>query len=84
MLMKIFNKGQVVIPSKIRKGLGIEPGDFVDIAVDLQMRKIELRPHRSSSSASIAGSLSKYAHKKPFPTRRQMEKELRKGFIRES
>lgn len=84
MLMKIFNKGQVVIPARIRKGLGIEPGDFVDVAIDLKMNKIELRPHRPPSSGSIAGSLSKYAHHKPFPSRRQMENELRKGLLRES
>jgi AbrB family looped-hinge helix DNA binding protein len=34
MLMKVFNKGQVVIPSHIRKDLGIKIGDILDVAVD--------------------------------------------------
>jgi AbrB family looped-hinge helix DNA binding protein len=84
MLMKVFNKGQVVIPSKIRNGLGISPGDFVDVVVNLQNKKIELRPYRPSSSTSIAGSLAKYARRKSFPTRKQVAHILRKGLIRES
>jgi AbrB family looped-hinge helix DNA binding protein len=84
MLMKIFNKGQVVIPSTIRHGLGIAPGDFVDVALDLQNKKIELRPYRSSGAASIAGSLSKYARHKAFPTRKQAAHILRKGLLHES
>lgn len=84
MLMKVFNKGQVVIPSKIRDGLGISPGDFVDVAVNLQSQKIELRPYRPAGSTSIAGSLAKYARRKSFPTRKQSAQALRKGLIRES
>jgi AbrB family looped-hinge helix DNA binding protein len=84
MLMKVFNKGQVVIPSKIRDGLGISPGDFVDVVVNLQNKKIELRPYHPSGSTSIAGSLAKYARRKSFPTRKQEALVLRKGLIRES
>jgi|WetSurMetagenome_2_1015567.scaffolds.fasta_scaffold27066_4 AbrB family looped-hinge helix DNA binding protein len=84
MLMKVFNKGQVVIPSKIRDGLGISPGDFVDVAVNLQDQKIELRLYRPAGSTSIAGSLAKYGRRKSFPTRKQSANILRKGLIRES
>jgi AbrB family looped-hinge helix DNA binding protein len=73
-----------VIPSKIRDGLGISPGDFVDVVVNLQNKKIELRPYRPSGSTSIAGSLAKYARRKSFPTRKQAAHILRKGLIRES
>ncbi|MBT4087134.1 MAG: AbrB/MazE/SpoVT family DNA-binding domain-containing protein, partial [Deltaproteobacteria bacterium] len=31
MLMKVFNKGQIVIPISIRKALGVEPGDMMDV-----------------------------------------------------
>jgi AbrB family looped-hinge helix DNA binding protein len=84
MLMKIFNKGQIVIPSKIRHGLGIAPGDFVDVAIDLHNQKIELRPYRQSGAASIAGSLAKYARRKSFPTRKQAAQVLQKGLLHES
>jgi AbrB family looped-hinge helix DNA binding protein len=84
MLMKIFNKGQVVIPSKIRHGLGIAPGDYVDVALDLHHQKIELRPHRPAGAVSIAGSLSKYARRKSFPTRKQAHETFRKGVLRDS
>lgn len=84
MLMKVFNKGQVVIPSRIRDCLGISPGDFVDVAVNLPDQRIELRPYRHSGSPSIAGSLAKYARRKSFPTRKQSAHALQKGMIRES
>jgi len=83
MLMKVFNKGQVVIPSKIRGSLGIAPGDFVDVVVNLQDQKIELRPYRSAGVTSIAGSLAKYGRRKSFPTRKQSAYALRNGLIRE-
>jgi len=79
MLMKVFNKGQVVIPSKIRDSLGIVPGDFVDVAVNLKNQRIELRPHHASGSESIAGSLAKYGRRKSFPTRKQSTNAFRKG-----
>lgn len=84
MLMKVFNKGQVVIPSEIRRGLGIVPGDFVDMTLDLPHKRIELRPHRLRTSSTIAGSLAKYAQRKPFPTKRQRLTALKKGLSRES
>jgi AbrB family looped-hinge helix DNA binding protein len=84
MLMKVFNKGQVVIPARIRQGLGIVPGDFVEVAVDLHDRKIELRPHQPSGSASLAGSLAKYARHKSSPTRKQASQILLKGLLNES
>jgi AbrB family looped-hinge helix DNA binding protein len=84
MLMKVFNKGQVVIPSAIRNSLGIAPGDFVDVALDLQNQKIELRPQARAGTSSIAGSLAPYARRKLFPTRKQAAIALMKGLLRES
>jgi AbrB family looped-hinge helix DNA binding protein len=84
MLMKVFNKGQVVIPARIRHGLGIGPGDLVEVEVDLHDRKIELRPHQPTGSASLAGSLAKYAHHKSPPTRKQAAHFLEKGLLNES
>jgi AbrB family looped-hinge helix DNA binding protein len=83
MRMKIFNKGQVVIPVGMREGLGIAPGDFVDVAIDLQHRKIELRPSKQTRAVSLAGSLTKYRGGKPFLTRKQAADVLRKGLDHE-
>jgi AbrB family looped-hinge helix DNA binding protein len=84
MLMKVFNKGQVVIPSEIRKGLGIVAGDFVEVTLDLPHKRIELRPHKSNSVSSLAGSLAPYAHRKPFPGKQKMASILRESLIHES
>jgi AbrB family looped-hinge helix DNA binding protein len=84
MLMKVFSKGQVVIPIEIRKNLGIEPGDLIDVTLDYSHKRIELSPKRSSTSASIAGSLARYKYHKPFPNKLSMSRILRKGLINES
>jgi AbrB family looped-hinge helix DNA binding protein len=82
MLMKVFSKGQVVIPIEIRKNLGIEPGDLIDVTLDYSHKRIELSPKQSSTSASIAGSLARYKHHKPFPNKLSMSRILRKGLIK--
>jgi AbrB family looped-hinge helix DNA binding protein len=79
MLMKVFNKGQVVIPSEIRKGLGIVPGDFVEVTFDLPNKKIEMRPHGANNASSIAGAFVKYARRKPFPAKQKMASLLRES-----
>jgi len=57
MLMKVFNKGQIVIPAEIRRGLGIAVGDMLDVVIDAKHRAIQLRPRNSSKSRSLAGLL---------------------------
>jgi AbrB family looped-hinge helix DNA binding protein len=82
MLMKVFSKGQVVIPIEIRKNLGIEPGDLIDVTLDYLNKRIELSPQESSTSASIAGSLARYKRHKQFPDKLSMGRILRKGLIK--
>ena len=43
MLTKVHNKGQVVIPAQVRKQLGIDVGDFLEVEVKPDEGKIELR-----------------------------------------
>jgi AbrB family looped-hinge helix DNA binding protein len=83
MLMKVFNKGQVVIPSHIRKNLGIEIGDILDVAVDKQAKRISLRKSDELVSYKLAGSLSKYSRKKKFPTKKERRNVLAEGLMRE-
>ena len=82
--MKVFSKGQVVIPVEIRKNLGIEPGDLVSVTLDYSKRRIELSPQEVKTSKSIAGSLSRYKHRKPFPDKQHLNRILRMGLIHES
>jgi AbrB family looped-hinge helix DNA binding protein len=83
MQMKVFNKGQVVIPAGMRRDLGIAIGDTLDVAVDRDNHAISLRPHRSSG-ALLAGSLASYARAKQFPSRRRMAEALSRGLAGEA
>ena len=82
MLMKVFNKGQVVIPAEIRKGLGISIGDMLDVVMDAKRRSIQLWPRSYSKTRSLAGSLSSYSKHKKFPGKRRMAEALAKGIAR--
>lgn len=84
MLMKVFSKGQVVIPIEIRKNLGIEPGDLINVTLDYSHKRIELSPQESKNSSAIAGSLAKYKRRKPFPSKQKMNQFLHEGLIHEA
>ena len=80
MLMKIHRKGQIVIPAGIRKQLGVDVGDVLEVDVLPEEGKIELRrPSPGSKAASLAGSLRQYARRKRFPSDRRLADVLRKG-----
>ena len=81
MLMKVFSKGQVVIPAEIRHNLGIEPGDFINVELDYDNKKIALSPLNERKSTALAGSLLKYKKDKPFPDETQMNRALRMGLV---
>lgn len=83
MRMKVFNKGQVVIPAEIRKALGIKPGDSIEVSFDLEHRSIELRKPEKNDSQALAGSLAAYANGKQFPSRKDMQKALEQGMTNE-
>ena len=71
MLMKVFNKGQVVIPSHILKDLGIEIGGILDVAVDKEAKCISLRKLDELVSDKLAGSLSKYSREGNFQPKKR-------------
>jgi len=84
MLMKVFNKGQVVIPVAIRKEIGIEIGDMLDVVVDGKEKCLKLKKTGDMKSQKLAGSLSKYNRRKRFPSRKEMKKALEEGIVREN
>ena len=79
MLMKVFNKGQIVIPIAVRRALGVEPGDMMDVIIDPDEQCIKLKKLAQSKSSELAGSLSRFGKRKTFPTKKEMRKALAEG-----
>ena len=79
--MKVHNKGQVVIPAHVRKQLGIDVGDVLEVEVMPDEGKIELRRPMQGKAQALAGSLRQYARGKGFPSDRQIAKALRLGLM---
>ena len=84
MLMKVFNKGQVVIPAAIRKEFGIEIGDMLDVVADRKEKCVKLRRPEEMQSKKLAGALSRYNRRKRFPSRQEMKRALAEGIAREN
>jgi len=82
MLMKVFNKGQVVIPVAIRKEFGIEIGDMLDVVADREEKCVKLKRPGEMKSKKLAGSLSRYNRRERFPSRQEMKKALAEGIAR--
>ena len=51
----VTSKGQVVIPSKIRRRLGVKEGTYLQIDVDEQTKKIILTPITREYIHSLRG-----------------------------
>ncbi len=83
MLMKVFNKGQVVIPAAIRKQMELNIGDMLDVKLDAKRACIELTK-AEPNAGRIAGSLAVFAKGKAFPSRKQMHEAFSKGMSREA
>lgn len=81
MLMKVHNKGQVVIPAEVRDQLGIDVGDVLEVEVLPDEGKIELRRPAQTRAQSLAGSLKQYARAKRFPSERRIAEALRRGLM---
>ncbi len=77
--MKIFNKGQVVIPAELRRQLDIMPGDLLDVELSDDHKSIILRKSSGSTAAKLAGSLSRYAKGKRHPSKKEMLSTLSSG-----
>ena len=84
MLMKVHNKGQVVIPCQVRRMLHIEIGDFVDIDLGVD-KKVKLRKLSLLKSEKLGGAFSKYkANRSTFPNRFEMHDALAQGLADET
>lgn len=53
--VRISKSGQITLPAKVRKQLGVEPGEQVDIVEDAD-GTVSVRPVRHFSADELAGS----------------------------
>lgn len=81
MLIKIFNNGQVVIPISLRKSLGIEIGDMVEVEINSKKKCLEIRKPIYHKAQLLAGYFSK--KKVVFPSKSKMRQALEKGLLNE-
>jgi AbrB family looped-hinge helix DNA binding protein len=70
------SKGQVVIPSKIRKQLGIKDGTYLQIDVNAATRQIILTPVTREYVRSLRGKYKGKGLMKALMAEKKREKEL--------
>jgi AbrB family looped-hinge helix DNA binding protein len=70
------SKGQVVIPSKIRKQLGIKDGTYLQIDVNIATRQIILTPVTREYIHSLRGKYKGKGLMKALLAEKKREKEL--------
>lgn len=70
------SKGQVVIPSKIRKQLGIKDGTYLQIDVDAVTRQIILTPVTREFVHSLRGKYKGKGLMKALMAEKKREREL--------
>jgi AbrB family looped-hinge helix DNA binding protein len=79
MLMKVHPKGQVVIPVELRRRLGIDVGDRLEVEISADESGITLRRPARGEVRELAGSLRAFAAGRPFPSEAAVEDALRRG-----
>ena len=82
--MKVFTKGQIVIPVSLRKKYQIEIGDQIDVVPESEgilLKPLAKEQRGKSATERLFGIFSGYASKKPKPTKADIEKATEAGFI---
>lgn len=80
MRMKVFNKGQIVIPASLRKKYDISVGDMVEVVTDEDGIKI-IPAKKERLTDTLFGVFAEHAQKKPKLTEKQINKATEKGFV---
>ncbi|MBU1262186.1 AbrB/MazE/SpoVT family DNA-binding domain-containing protein [bacterium] len=79
MQMKVFNKGQVVIPAWLRKRYNINIGDFIDVVPEEgDIRLIPIKKERLNDK--LFGVFAKYKEQRAELTPKEIEKATEIGF----
>lgn len=82
MLMKLHPKGQVVIPVEMRRRLGVDVGDLLEVDISADDSGITLRRPERGEAMALAGSLKAFAAGRPFPSEAVCEDALLRGLAR--
>ncbi len=81
--MKVFPKGQVVIPVALRKKYHIEIGDQIDVIADsdgILLKPLPKEKSQRSLTERLFGIFRAYASGKSEPTKADIEKATEDGF----
>ncbi len=81
--MKVFPKGQVVIPVALRKKYQIEIGDRIDVISEsdgILLKPLPKEKGRKSATERLFGIFRAYASGKSEPTKADIEKATEDGF----
>lgn len=82
--MKVFPKGQVVIPISLRKKYQIEIGDQIDVVSDshgILLKPLPKETNQRSLTDRLFGIFSDYASGKTKSSKADIEKATKAGFI---
>ncbi len=81
--MKVFTKGQVVIPISLRKKYHIDIGDHIDVVSTpngILLKPLPKETEQKSLTERLFGIFSDYASAKAEPTKADIEKATETGF----
>ncbi len=84
--MKVFPKGQIVIPVALRKKYHIEIGDRVDViskADGILLKPVPKKEKEKSLTDNLFGMFGKYAKGKPKLKKADINRATEAGFIQE-
>ena len=82
--MKVFPKGQVVIPVSLRRKYRIDIGDQIDVVSEKEgilLKPLQKQENVSSLTEQLCGIFKTYAEGKKEPTKKDITKATEKGFI---
>ncbi|CAB1080673.1 hypothetical protein D1AOALGA4SA_8352 [Olavius algarvensis Delta 1 endosymbiont] len=82
--MKVFAKGQVVIPVSLRKRYQIDIGDQIDVisAPDgILLKPLTKKKSRATLTDRLYGIFNEYASGESKPTKADIQKATEEGFI---
>ncbi len=81
--MKVFPKGQVVIPVSLRKKYQIDIGDLIDViskSDGILLKPLPKENRHRSLTERLFGVFSEYASRNTKPTKTDIEKATETGF----
>jgi AbrB family looped-hinge helix DNA binding protein len=83
--MKVFPKGQVVIPISLRKKYNIDIGDHVDVipgSDGILLKPVTKEQAKESFTKQLFGMFGKYAEQKPVLDKTDIDKSTEAEFVK--